>query len=617
MSQRVGLVLVDVCDSMTLWHWRAVAQEHAVSVITHDQCADRLEPYLEGSQISLTRLPYYEPTPDFLPGLDRVLGAFQTIVVLDRTTYAAYQVARARPKYSFRLIVMLQNLVAFPLDHLPQKAYMRSEVAKMTDEYWVPHPLYETSVLQLEGESPAKIRQVLPLEKEAYKGRRSDAAAALSLDQSKIYLGFFSALTWGTGILDLLNSWRFAVDKNEQVVRQLRLIIVGAGPLLNWVEKRIEQLQLEEWVYFVDPASPQAMQAYALCDVLFYLPLVAEQQFIENPVLLAQAMRDRKTLVAARSPLVDGWIGKHRIDFARASVASLAKALFKVTTMKRLVMDVVQKNADKVEQWPQHQGTVWALNDSVGAKKTDPSHILLAQDFSFTAASIRSQIHTKEYFTALQSIEDLSTKNILNAAQTAEIYTLMGDISTHLHDVKKAHECYNKALAQDAYQYDAYLGLGTVSLVEKNYDGAVFNFQKAMGLDPTDYKSYQGLGVAMKLKNQFADAIKWLQMAQTLQPSHEDIAKTLVLTAFELQRFSVAEEAARAFLEHRPFHADINVSLAASLFKQGRSQEALDIVQKVLRFDFHHREAKALQVEIMSQADNRGSVSVKDLRSVT
>lgn len=604
-KKKVAVILTSSCDWAYCRQLTRLAKECDLSVITSKSVFSTLAMALASGQLKGQQVLDYKSEPSYLPGLESILDNFDLVILTDRRSMASYQAARARAKSGYRLVVIEDNIKGCGHDDRSQSMVIRQELAKAVDEYWV-HCKGAVTMLEAEGEDLAKVHRLRPVVADIGSGV-ADGEERVGA-RSRIVLGYFGRMTWQSGLFDLVNAIKVAHERYPVVKQSLSLLLCAQGEQLAFLGKRVDNLGLSQAVSFADPYGAHADRAFMGCDAVFYSPLEGSDLLVESAPLLLQAMRSKKPVISFRTPMTEEYLGKHRIDFTRGSLNSLAKALYKLCTAKPLLTDIVQKNFAKLDHIQQ-----------VSDIATRMKYLLMGdRKAASTSTSVDEQIESaeqkiaqKDYYNAIELLEALFAHNELRVSQRAKLLCLLGDCFTRLGDYEQALGAYAKSVELDPFGARSFVGLGTANLLLKRPELAVVQFQKALALAPDAVHANQGLGLAFQSLNQPQEALKWMEIAQKLEPLNPGIIYCIVLLSHKLDRYNVAERVLREYLQRCPHNQDFRFSLAGILAKLGRYHESGQLVGEILKHDPGHIRALALRAKILPflQGQSRESIA--------
>jgi type IV pilus biogenesis/stability protein PilW len=146
----------------------------------------------------------------------------------------------------------------------------------------------------------------------------------------------------------------------------------------------------------------------------------------------------------------------------------------------------------------------------------------------------------------------------------------------------EAIENYEKAIAADPGNLEAYNNLGVVFKEAGRLDQAAGLLQRALALDPKYEKALNNLGVVRYLKGQYEDAIGLFRRAIAINPENVESYTNLGIIYLLAERLEEARTAFERALQLDPKHAETHYNLALLYERQGIWPRALKHYQRFL-----------------------------------
>lgn len=579
---KIAVVLTEVFDWFFYQQLNILSKHFDLSIMTSVKISQELSNRLGDLEINLIKFPDYGDDPTYFPGLDDLVLGFDIVLLTDRTSLATFQVLKMHYKSKFKLIVLLNNTKSFPFEESRRNRMIRIELSKVVDEYWV-QCNSGLQNLEVEGILKEKIIKTRPVIRDC-RMKRFDALAKLSLQEDYHYIGFFGEFNWNSQLFDLLNSIGVAKSKYPELRDKIKLILCGYGELSNVLSERAEVLNIKDDVIFLPYSGEMVENTYNVCNSIFYSLKEDKNRHVESIPLIHQAMADKKIILSTRTPGAEAFLGKHRIDYTKGSIASMSKCLYKMCTAKALVNDILNKNIKKIEQLKKTKDIRDHLNEAL---VLEDQKVVLTPGVNLDEMINQTgeKVAQKEYFEAINLIEHLFSNETLRQSQTAELYRLMGDCFTKLSTYTKAKECYLKSIELDNFSSKPYIGIGTVNILENKAEVAVAHFQKAVSLFPSSEQALQGLGLSLQVLGQIEEAFKWMLEAHKLNPKNISIIYSIIRLGSELSDFECVERVVRGFLKNIPDEWNLQYTLAGLLYRKKEYKESEQIVNEILKFN--------------------------------
>lgn len=555
----------------------------------------------------------YDDNPGYLPGLENTLVNFDVVVIKERLGLYAYQAVKAKWRKRFHLIAWVDNLVPFPGTDVQQIQAIRTEVANVADAFIVQTTAARQALL-LEGIDDARIFTMRPwVEARVQRSprTRAEALAKLGLAEGEFVVTHLGQVEWEEGLYDLAHGVRLAINNDASLARRLRIVFCGIGSFATELRDRLVQLGIDQRAVYVAPERTAIDTVLAATDALYLSSISSRDRLEGDPYRLLTAMTLGIPVIASRSPLVEEYVGKHRVDFCSGSPFSLAESIQKAASTRAITTDIVKKNqavASKIyntekvgEEMTRVFKSIVAVPQIVGKGSID----LQVQE-------IESKVQSKQYLAAISLIEELLQKDELPAHHEATLHRLIGDSFTKLGDLDSGKAAYIKATLKDPFCAKGFIGLGTVALLKTSYDLAVINFQKSVTLSPDDEMANLGLGLAFHGMGELKEASAWMSKSLEFNPENSAAIFSLTKVSYERNDFREIESALVRYLGLHPLDLNMRFTLAGVYFRTGKIAEASDAVRKILEVNPQDTRAIALAAEISnSQKDQAVNFSRK------
>jgi TolB-like protein/Tfp pilus assembly protein PilF len=214
---------------------------------------------------------------------------------------------------------------------------------------------------------------------------------------------------------------------------------------------------------------------------------------------------------------------------------------------------------------------------------------LQAYDYSLRGLECYSRSTKKESARARRMFQ----KAIELDPEYALAYSRLG--LTYLHEwthawskdprmLKMAFELAQKAIALDDSLPEAYRILGDVYLYRRQHQKAIDKMEKAIALNPNYADALAGLGDVLNHAGMPEKAIQMVKKAMRLNPHHHAwYFYVLGLAYISTERYEETIEVLKRGVIRNPDFIGIHMLLAALYAEMGRSEEAQDEVQEILR----------------------------------
>jgi tetratricopeptide (TPR) repeat protein len=199
----------------------------------------------------------------------------------------------------------------------------------------------------------------------------------------------------------------------------------------------------------------------------------------------------------------------------------------------------------------------------------------------------------------------LRAKNLptLDLAQQFELHKNLGNCYMHLGQLNNAESHYRKAYELDGQSDALHVNIGSLAIKKNDPATALLHFKEAIRLNSANAAAHTGSGLAYLAQNNKEAAHDAFYMA--LKRNIQDSAAlfNLVKCAYELKKFSAAEEMLKAFMASNPININLLFSYAGVLYHQGKLTEAQEQCTRILSLKPDHEGTKKIQQMIQ----NKGS----------
>jgi glycosyltransferase involved in cell wall biosynthesis/Tfp pilus assembly protein PilF len=585
-KQKLALVFGNVPTVDEIDQYRLLTGKFDITVMTSESICGYLSQTTWFNDLHVVALPDYDANPTYLPGLENALAGYDIVVVKERLGLYAYQAVKAKWRSRFRLVVQVDNLVPFPGEDVGQMRTIRREITNGADAFIVQTDAAR-QVLLLEGVEEARIFSFIPWVDTHTKRSpklRAKSLETLGMKEGDFVVAHMGQLEWEEGLFELVHAAKRAIALDKSLARRLRLVFCGIGSFANELRDRLVQLGIDGRAVHVAPSRDAFATVIQAADAIFFSVSAGRDRMEGDPYRLLTAMANGLPVIASRSPVVEEFIGKHRIDFCSGSIEGLADALIKATDAGALTNNIIKKNLSQVEnQYTESKAraTMIAAFNAIGSVAVTPNDASIDQQ----VREVELKVSTKQYLAAIDLIEPMIRAGNLPPHHEANLYRLIGDSFAKLGDLDQGKNAYLKSVEVDPFMARAHIGLGTVALLRSSWDISVLHFQKAVSLAPEDEMANLGLGLAFHGMEETREANKWVAKACEINPENTAAIFTLVKIAYEREEWVDAETALRRYIERHPADHNMLYTLAGLLLQAGRKDEAGDIAQRILTAD--------------------------------
>ncbi len=604
-KQKIALVIGHVPTIEEIDQFRLIAEAYDFNVVCSESISGFLTQTSYFQDLTCVTVPDHDENPTFLPGLEKVLGDYDIVVVKERLGLYAYQSVKAKWQHRFRLVVWVDNMVAFPGQDIDQMRTVRQEITNAADAFIVQTKGAREALLA-EGVEEKRIIDMLPwVEKriDRNKKARAEALKALGLAEGSLLIAHMGQVEWEEGLADLVSALKIAATNDASLRRRLRVVFCGVGSYGADLRNAFVTHGIEDMAVYTAPNRRTVDAIMHAADGLFFSSIPSRDRIEGDIFRLLVPMTQEIPVIASRSPIVEETCGKHRIDFCQGSPASLAQAIEKLAESAALVHDTVKKNAaDVAKRFSAEKVKASMLKMIDGAKKLEA--VTDFSDLSVRMQDVENRIRNKQYLDAVDVIEGIFQLPNIPVHHRANLYRLVGDCFAKLGDFDYAKDAYVQAADLDPYSAKVYIGLGTLGVIRNSFDVAVLHFQRAFTLSPEDEMANLGLGLAFQGMKEYKEATRWVIKALEINPENAAALFTLVQLVYQTEQFKSAEKYLRQYIERKPEDSNMKFTLGGVLYRQGRLDEVSEMMNEILANDPQNERALALLKQVSEGNQN-------------
>jgi adenylate cyclase len=163
---------------------------------------------------------------------------------------------------------------------------------------------------------------------------------------------------------------------------------------------------------------------------------------------------------------------------------------------------------------------------------------------------------------------------------------LLGTTESPEKSLAKAKDLAEEAIALDNSESTAHGIMGSIFLMSRQHDNALFQVEQAISLNPNDASNQLRLGFVLLNAGRPEEAISALKNHRRLNPIPSQQYYLQLVTAYRLSgQYKEAIEAANEALKHVPNNINIYLQLAAAYMMMGREEEARAAAIEVMKIN--------------------------------
>ncbi len=164
---------------------------------------------------------------------------------------------------------------------------------------------------------------------------------------------------------------------------------------------------------------------------------------------------------------------------------------------------------------------------------------------------------------------------VVDPTETQEVLLIEAQAETDAGNYDTALGMLRDILADNPTLTPAYLGIGDIFLLKRDYANAEPAFARAARLEPRNFNAQYGHGVALQMLRRFTEAVKSFYRALTIEPADVKANLAMATTRLEMGEPGGATIFAEKAVEVDPANGPARVNLGAAYDQTGRYAEAI------------------------------------------
>jgi Flp pilus assembly protein TadD len=182
--------------------------------------------------------------------------------------------------------------------------------------------------------------------------------------------------------------------------------------------------------------------------------------------------------------------------------------------------------------------------------------------------------------------------------QHYEVLRELGDCYTSVGNYDQAQRCYERAASLGPDEPGPYVGLGVAALQRGQLDDAEIAFRVACRLDPDCAKAYTGMAMVAQQRREFQPAFDLYMKSLELDTDNITALLGLFQVSCEMASFARVIHYLEVYLEMHPGDTAVMFALAALYHKDGRAEDARNMLLSLLALEPGNRDAGSLLEEV-------------------
>ncbi len=196
---------------------------------------------------------------------------------------------------------------------------------------------------------------------------------------------------------------------------------------------------------------------------------------------------------------------------------------------------------------------------------------------------------------------DISNVNEIGKHKLTQHYEVLrelGDCYTSVGNYSQAHRCYEKAASLGPDEPGPYVGLGVAALQVGKLDDAEIAFRVACRLDARCAKAYAGLAMVAQQRGEYPQSFDLYMKSLELDTNNITALLGLFQVSCEMGSFAKVIYYLQVYLQSHPGDTSVMFALSALYLKDGRTEQARDMLQNLLALEPANQDAANLLEEV-------------------
>jgi glycosyltransferase involved in cell wall biosynthesis/GT2 family glycosyltransferase/Flp pilus assembly protein TadD len=245
-------------------------------------------------------------------------------------------------------------------------------------------------------------------------------------------------------------------------------------------------------------------------------------------------------------------------------------------------LEILARHGYTIEWEPGRGGTYRMVNSSTPRINSTPASLDEAQ-------SLYASGEFEKAADMLQSL--VNSRMTLAGEQPFETWQTLGNCLARLNRLEDAENAYHEAIKHDQSSERPYLGLGTVAMLQDNWQAAMFGFMTALAKNPETTKGEFGVGLSLAARNRHRDAVEHFEKVLNQDPENSEALFYLYRSAMESGQPALAVQPIQRYLERHPRDVNFLFNLCGAHWKSGDIAQATELCQRVLELEPNHAAA--------------------------
>jgi len=200
----------------------------------------------------------------------------------------------------------------------------------------------------------------------------------------------------------------------------------------------------------------------------------------------------------------------------------------------------------------------------------------------------------------------LLARGDLSPAQREKAMVLDAEAAVLSNQLEEAQRLYDEILNMSPYSARAMCGQGALAANRGDWQAARWQFENALRIDPDYDVALAGLGLCWHWFQDSEKAWEYYYRATQANPENSRALLGVIEIGYALGRLPEVENSIKAYLDMHPADLDILYSLAGCYFAQGKKEEALYELNKIMLFRPEDEKVRELR-DMIENGENASS----------
>ena len=177
---------------------------------------------------------------------------------------------------------------------------------------------------------------------------------------------------------------------------------------------------------------------------------------------------------------------------------------------------------------------------------------------------------------AIAPVEQPAVVTVAEPTQVEQVTISAAELAKEHGDYDEALQMFREVLNDNPVATDAFIGMGDIYLIKKDWDKAEPAFARAAKLEPRNFDAQYGHAVSLQMMKKFVDAVRAYHRALTINPDSMAANMNIATTYLQRDRPQSALVFAERAVQLDGELAPAQITLAATYQLLQRPQDALN-----------------------------------------